>query len=236
MLLSPVPASRDTSRTRWQACARPGGTEYSQHLSDKAPQGCAKNLGARRGGIPHTGAPISLDTRHQGRPPAALRFHPSLFHHSDASRDYYLPALIACAEDTAGHFAGIQRTWLDPTRTDLKLQLEPRKAALGTEAGSIVRLSPYLNSTIVLCEGIEDGLSIIQATGQTVWATLGTNMRMVRLPECVTTVVLAGDNDAAGQKAVEAAARHFHADGRMVRIVFPPPGTKDFNDSLRRGR
>ena len=166
-------------------------------------------------------------------PPAALRFHPSLFHHSDASRDYYFPALIACAEDTAGHFAGIQRTWLDSTRTDLKLQLEPRKAALGTEAGSIIRLSPYLNSTIVLCEGVEDGLSIIQATGETVWATLGTNMSAVQLPEVVTTVILAGDNDSAGQSAIERAARHFHADGRMVRIVFPPPGTKDFNDSLR---
>jgi DNA primase len=165
--------------------------------------------------------------------PSCLRFHSNVFHHRNASGDYYFPALIACAE-IDGRFAGIHRTWLDPAATDLKLYIEPRKAALGTQTGAVVRLSPYLSSTIVLTEGIEDGLTLIQANPElTVWVALGSNLQCVRLPSTVGTVILAGDNDLAGRKAVYAAVREFRRQGRKVRTVFPPIGIKDFNDQLR---
>jgi len=167
------------------------------------------------------------------KPPSCLRFHANVFHHRDASRDYYYPALIACAE-IDGRFTGILRTWFDPTAPDLKLRIEPRKAALGTEAGAAVRLTPYQSSEIVLVEGIEDGLSLIQANPElTVWVALGSNLQGVRCPNTVSTVVLAGDNDLAGRKAVYAAVREFRRQGRQVRTLFPPVGVKDFNDELR---
>ena len=167
------------------------------------------------------------------KPPACLKFNANVFHHRNSSTDFYFPALIACAETSDGRFAGIHRTWLDPTTPDLKLGLDPKKASLGTAPGSVVRLTPTLSDTVVLTEGIEDGLSLVQATKLTVWCTLGTNIRAVQLLDCVRTVILAGDNDRTGQTAIQAAAKHFHANGRQVRIVYPPPGIKDFNDSLR---
>jgi hypothetical protein len=165
------------------------------------------------------------------RLPSSLRYNASVFHHRNERGDYYSPALIACAETTDGKFAGINRTYLDPASPDLKLNADPQKATLGTEPGAVVRLTPALSDKIVLCEGIEDGLAIVQMHGLTTWATLGTNPRSVRLPDCVSTVILAADNDAPGRRAVEAAAKHFHAQGRQVRIVYPRFG-KDFNEEL----
>ena len=170
------------------------------------------------------------------RPPACLKFNANVFHHSNSTGDFYFPALIACVETSGARFAGIHRTWLDPSTPDFKLRLEPRKAALGTAPGAIVPLTGTLaDSVVVLIEGIEDGLSIMQAAPHfMVWATLGAgNVRSVQLPNCVHTVILAGDNDRPGQKAIAAAARHFYAQGRKVRVTYPPPGIKDFNDLLR---
>jgi DNA primase len=169
-------------------------------------------------------------------PPACLKFNPNVFHHHTRTGDFYFPALIACVETSGARFAGIYRTWLDPSTPDFKLRLEPRKAALGTAPGAIVPVTRSLtNPTVVLVEGLEDALSIMQAAPHfMVWATLGAgNFRSVQLPNCVHTVILAGDNDRPGQKAIAAAACHFYAQGREVRVVYPPPGIKDFNDLLR---
>jgi phage/plasmid primase-like uncharacterized protein len=48
-------------------------------------------------------------------------------------------------------------------------------------------------------------------------------------------VVICADNDAngVGQRAANAAAQHFLAEGRRVRIALPPKSGLDFNDLLR---
>jgi putative DNA primase/helicase len=90
----------------------------------------------------------------------------------------------------------------------------------------------------VLCEGIETGLSIQQATGLPTWAALGAgNLARVILPEIVSKVIIAADNDAngVGQRAAFKAADEFIAQGRTVRIALPPEAGQDFNDVLREG-
>ncbi len=84
----------------------------------------------------------------------------------------------------------------------------------------------------MLSEGIETGLSVQQATGLPVWATLSTSgLRAVILPPATTVVTIAADGDEAGEVAAQAAARRFIAEGRTVKIARPPKGM-DFNDVL----
>ena len=161
--------------------------------------------------------------------PSSLRYHSTLRHPSGSSH----PAMLACVENHEGRFVGVHRTWLDATEASLKAPVKPQKAALGNISGGAIRLSARLSDTVVLSEGIEDGLSIVEATGLTVWAVAGTSgLRSVRLPDCVCSVIIAGDNDTPGRAAVHVAAMRLHSEGRNVRIAFPPAG-KDFNDLLR---
>ncbi len=102
---------------------------------------------------------------------------------------------------------------------------------LGKCAGGAVRLAPA-GPELVLSEGIETGLSVQQATGLPVWATLSTSgLRAVILPPATTVVTIAADGDEAGEVAAQAAARRFIAEGRAVKIARPPKGM-DFNDLL----
>jgi DNA primase len=85
---------------------------------------------------------------------------------------------------------------------------------------------------LVLAEGIETALSVLQATGKPVWACLSTSgLKAVILPPEVNTVIIAADGDEAGEKAAKEAARRFYLEGREVKIARPPAGM-DFNDLL----
>lgn len=53
------------------------------------------------------------------------------------------------------------------------------------------------------------------------------------LPPIVSSVIIAADNDAAGEQAAWRAAERFASEGRQVRIMRPDPTFKDWNDQLR---
>ncbi len=54
-------------------------------------------------------------------------------------------------------------------------------------------------------------------------------MKSVILPPEVETVIIAADGDEPGETAAKAAAERFCAEGRKVKIAYPPKGM-DFND------
>lgn len=96
-----------------------------------------------------------------------------------------------------------------------------------------MRLSPALAEVIAIAEGIETGLSILQATGIPVWAVLGTSgLRNICFPDSVREVIIAADADLPGESAAREAARRILAEGRRVKIARPSSGN-DFNDLLR---
>ena len=83
-------------------------------------------------------------------------------------------------------------------------------------------------------EGIETGLSVLQATGiPTLAALSAAGVQALVLPACVHEVFIAADADPVGMDAAETAARRWHTEGRIVRIVKPPEGL-DFNDLSRK--
>lgn len=159
--------------------------------------------------------------------PESIRFHAGLRHPTGA----VLPGMVALVSDRDGRPLGIHRTFLAGDGRG-KAAVEPAKMMLGPCRSGAVRLAEA-GELVMVGEGIETCLSVLQATGQPTWAGLSTSgLASLVLPDRVRTVVILADADAPGEAAAQAAARRWTGEGRRVRIARPPHG-KDFNDSLR---
>ena len=158
--------------------------------------------------------------------PNTIRFHPGV-RHTDTGLE--LPCLVAAVCNVERKITGIQRTFL--TMDGRKAPLRRPRMALGTLTGSAVRLAPTVDR-VWLAEGVEDGLALMQMMNEPAWAVLGTgNFKTVELPENIRQVILAPDNDAAGQGIIQEAAIRFAGQGREVRAAKLPSG-KDWCDVL----
>lgn len=142
------------------------------------------------------------------------------------------PAIIAPVTAASGALEGIQRTFL--TYDGHKLPVRDPKLSLGRVRSGAIRLAEPAEE-LVLCEGLEDGLSLAQEMpGAHVWAAPGAGMLpAMSLPSIVLRVIIAADNDAPGEEAAMRAAERFASEGRHVRIMRPDPAYKDWNDQLR---
>jgi DNA primase len=140
------------------------------------------------------------------------------------------PALLCGCQERNGTFSGIQRIYVDGERRDKAAV----KLTLGRMRGSALRLSRTAPEVIVT-EGPEDGLSIRQMHPDTpVWVSCGTGlMPFIDFPPEVRSVIIAGQNDDAGRRAVDAATQCYSANGLEVRCIFPDPKFRDWNDELR---
>jgi DNA primase len=142
------------------------------------------------------------------------------------------PAIITPVTGASGALEGIQRIFL--TVDGRKLPVRDPKLSLGRVRGGAIRLGEA-TAQLILCEGLEDGLSLAQVqAGASVWAAPGAGMLTVMcLPPGVSRVIIATDNDAAGERAAMRAAERFASEGRHVRIMRPDSVFKDWNDQLR---
>lgn len=140
------------------------------------------------------------------------------------------PALVAAVCNAAGDLTGIQRTFL--TDEGRKASVPEAKLSLGRVAGGAIQIGPAV-ANLVVTEGLEDGLTLAQALGRSVWVSAGTSMLpRMELPDVTRAVVIGADGDAAGETAATKAAHAFAAAGRKVRVMRPTPGFKDFNAEL----
>jgi len=144
-----------------------------------------------------------------------------------------LPTLVAAVSTVDGQVKGIQRTFLsaDPVGK-ARLPGGKVKFSLGRVLGGAIRLGPAARS-LVVTEGLEDGLTLMQGLGRSVWVAAGAGMLpAMQLPERVEAVIIGADNDGAGLMAAQKAAASFASTGRKVRIFCPEPAHKDFNAQL----
>ncbi len=163
--------------------------------------------------------------------PPSIRFLPDARHKPTGLN---LPAMVAGVQDHAGRVVAIHRTFLSLDGTAKAGVREPRMS-LGPVAGAAVRLA-RANGRVAVSEGVETGLSILQATGIPTWAALSaTNMASVILPPDIRNVILGPDGDEAGALGTQEAAKRLVREGREVRIARPPLG-QDFNDLLIRSK
>ncbi len=153
-----------------------------------------------------------------------------------------LPALVAIVTDPAGQLVGVQRTYLTengrkaattPTESDPKPKV---KYSLGQVIGGAIQLGPPAASMLVT-EGLEDGLTLAQALGRSVWVAAGTSlMPLMTFADVTRAIVIGADGDAAGAVAAAKAAEAYIKAGLAVRIMRPNPPYKDMNDQLMGAR
>lgn len=161
-------------------------------------------------------------------PPDALRFAPRLWH--KASRAFW-PAMVAVVTRGADDKPiAIHRTFLKADGSG-KAPVEPQKMMLGPCRSGAVRLA-VADDFVMVGEGIETCLAVMQATGLPAWAALSTSgLLSLDLPEHIRRVTLLADGDEPGEQAAMRTGARWKSEGREVRIARPPRG-KDFADLL----
>jgi DNA primase len=106
------------------------------------------------------------------------------------------------------------------------------KYSLGNLLGGAIQLGPPAAS-ILVTEGLEDGLTLAQGLGRSVWVAAGTKMlAAMAFPDAVRSVVIGADGDEPGVAAAQKAAAAYVEAGKAVRIMRPTPPFKDFNAEL----
>ncbi|CAM3133462.1 Toprim domain-containing protein [Sphingomonas antarctica] len=183
-----------------------------------------------RNASPISGTPAETYLRRRGlwlNLPDSLRFARLRY----GKRGPMHPCLIALVASVDNKAIGIQRTYL--TDGGGKAAVPKPKLSLGSVRGGAIRLAPGAVKLMV-CEGLEDGLTLQQELGCAVWVAAGASMLpSMRIPEGVASVVIGADGDEPGERSAQDAARAFARPGRQVRIIRPLDGHKDFNDELR---
>ncbi len=163
--------------------------------------------------------------------PDALRF--ASLPYGRWGRDH--PCMVAASTLSDGSIIGVQRTYLRPDGRG-KADLPNPRLGLGRLAGGAVRLTDPARS-IIITEGTEDALSLMQMAGRSAWAALGTtNLARVELPFMTEDVVIGADADEPGEVAAQAALQAYADKGCRVKIIRPLPPHKDFNSELQEAR
>lgn len=142
------------------------------------------------------------------------------------------PAIICGAQDGTDAVVGIQRIFFPSDNPELGKA--DCKLSLGTIRGSALRLEPA-GPTIIMAEGPEDGLSIMQeGPGLPVWVPFGTSMMpSVQLPPVVRKVIIAEQNNTAGRIAASKASIALSERDLEVAGARPNDQFDDWNDQLR---
>jgi hypothetical protein len=182
--------------------------------------------------LPAPGTLVEIYLRSRGITipiPDVLRFHPGLKHPDGGE----WPAMVARVDHHDDHIA-IHRTFLRGDGSSKAPMPKPR-LMLGRCSGGALRLSEPAEK-LAVGEGIETCLSILQATGKSIWAALSTSgLKSAELPEIVHEVLLIEDVDEAGEEAATFAGRKWQQAGLVVKIARPTAGHNDFNDMLKAG-
>jgi len=167
-------------------------------------------------------------------PPLSLRWAPTL----RRPEGTYAPAMVARVDSVDGELIGVHRTWLD--RDAAGMWHRHDRASLGPIGGGAVRLGGLRpDTTLIVAEGIESGLSAAQLTGWPAWAALSAGgIERLVLPLGAQDVVIAVDHDrnGTGEAAARCLAARLVCEERRVRLLVPNQLGADVNDLLREAR
>jgi DNA primase (bacterial type) len=194
--------------------------------------------------VPPQGTPVEVYLRSRGITmdlPDTVRFVMTPrwrnLETGEVGRD--IPAMVCAMQDNSDDVVGVQCVFLEDggrrkySRLRSDGSVAKAKLTFGKLVGAAIRLGPVAER-IIYCEGPEDGLTLAQLLpGQSVWVSCGTAvMPRMKFPREVRSLILAGDNNEAGRKAVVAARITHSSNGLLVEEVYPDPPFKDWNDQL----
>lgn len=186
-----------------------------------------------------------LDVRQLSRMPGCLGYLPEMWH-SETNTKW--PVMIAGFTNDAGETIAVHRTYLRPDGSG-KAPVSPARKIWPSFEGAAIRLwrgesglsidaaaKQGLRETLVLVEGVEDGLSVaLSAPQYRVWCAGSlSNIANIKIPECVDEVIVCADNDWGKKQAQQLLDRGIEAiisQSKAVRVARSNRG-KDMNDAL----
>ena len=236
---APASASADTydpgeaARRLWQRCRAIDGTHAEAYLRARAIHRC--RFSALRfhpelfyrdgGGVRRLPALVAAITANTGERPGPEERsgpgeHPDPEEHSGPGERPDHPAIV-----------GVHRTWLDPRHPAKAAVSFPRKT-LGRVHGHAVRFGDPDAGTLAVGEGIETVLSMVTAVPAiTAAAALSAGgLGVFTPPAGIARLIVACDNDAAGESAALRLRRRCTAMGVDCAVVVSEAG--DFNEDL----
>lgn len=164
--------------------------------------------------VPGTLGERYLTSRHLMPLPTDVRFHPRC-PRKPRPLTVFIPALLVAVRE-GQKLVALQRIFLDPATGAYT-----EKAMLGM-LGVGAWQGGGAGPTIGLAEGFETARAWSRLHQLPCWATLGSRrLDLVAIPDGVTTLILAGDNDLAGRRAVARSLQSYARDGREIRPDMP---------------
>jgi hypothetical protein len=143
------------------------------------------------------------------------------------------PQMVAAVQDVNRRLVAVSRTFL-AIDGSCKASVDPQRLFVGTTKGAACRLALWRpGDWLLVSEGVETGLSLLQATQHPTWAALSAEgIRFLQLPREIDRVLVGADNDqnGVGIRLAEEAVKRFRQEGRKAEIFPPPEVGKDWND------
>lgn len=146
-----------------------------------------------------------------------LRFHPRC-PHKPRPHTEYKPALLVAAREGM-QISAIQRIFLDPS-TGYRTE----KVMLGRPGQGAWQQRLCGSTTLALAEGMEDAGAFLKLHSIVTWAALGASrLHLISIPDQVTHIIIAEDNNRAGRLAARQAWKTYREQGRNVTRMTPRP-------------
>jgi Toprim domain len=147
--------------------------------------------------------------------------------HPETGELEYHPALLCALSDAKnGERCGLVNIYLQPDGRD-RLRDAKGKTNTGRALGAVVMLSGFDEPVtgLILCEGVETGITIFKSELRPVWACGGAG-KLATFPVLggIEALTIAADADKPGQKAAQAVAGRWREAAREAVIVAPPTG------------
>lgn len=204
---------------------QPGALPRSAPIAPFPRDGAALRLWNK--GLPMSGTPAAryLTSRHLGPGAHDAKFHPRCPLGPKPST-VFKPALLVAARDD-GSLRGVQRIFFGPT------DVTARKATLGWLGGAAWRPPISDPDRLAIAEGFETAAAYTVLTGITCWASFGARrLPLLDIPDEVTELIIAEDNDDEGRRAGARAAEAYARPGRLIRHDRPRVSGYDWADVL----
>ena len=181
---------------------------------------------------PIAGSPAEayLSSRGIAHAGPALRYHPRTPLKTKGGL-ITRPAMLAALVER-GHVVALQRGFLDLAGGRLATDLGKPRRMLGQPGLGAVQLAEP-GDILGIAEGVETALSAMTILNIPVWASLGAErLDKIAVPATVRRLVLLPDNDQAGRRSIAAARIAYGTEGRVIEVIFPPNGFKDWNELI----
>ncbi|QWT16706.1 DUF7146 domain-containing protein [Sphingobium xenophagum] len=151
-----------------------------------------------------------------------LRFHPRCPYRPRPWTTFHPALLVAVREGRT--LVAIQRIFLDPATARYRMKLMLGRPARGAWQGG-----GQGGTVLALAEGFETAQAFTILKTLPCWASLGARrFDLVRLPDHISHLILAVDNDAEGYRAADRAETVYVRPDLHVERMPPPAGFKDW--------